>query len=160
MSLECQWSCQYHHCIQYITVINMRDDWLFQLCEANGASIGIKWHHQWWRQLKHDDKAWHNCFGYMILLAPLPASHNTDGIVSGAILFVMPRWLNKVQHEVFSIMTLLALTSTSDHANATVNRNIAFIRSWWITKGGTWHLWSCDGTGASFSIMWSQWHHQ
>ena len=42
-----------------------------------------------WNKVRHDS------FGHVTLLAPVPASHDTDGTVKGTILFVRSRWLKQ-----------------------------------------------------------------
>ena len=117
------------------------------------------------------DTMWHVSFHHVMLMVPVWASHGTDGIVNGTILFVRSRWLTQGEtwllchvmpvlpsNDADGIMnsTIAFLTSRCSKWSATlaliftshdVNGTIAFLRSRQLKWGATWH----------FGI-WCHWH--
>ena len=75
-----------------------------------------------------------------MLLVPVQASHDTDGIVSFPILFGQGDW-NKVQYDFLCyVMSVLALQDT----NGIINSTIQFLSSKWSKWDTTWLFESFD----------------
>ena len=62
-----------------------------------------------------------------MLLAPVWASHDTDGIVHCIIYLLGQDYWNKVHHNIFIHLTLLALDSASCDANGIVIGTLVLI---------------------------------
>ena len=98
----------YWHFYQYCCYVEQTATSMAPLCEDN------------W------NKVWHDSFGHIMLLAPVPTSHDT-GIVNDTILLGQDDW-NKVQHDVFGHM--MAVLASHDTAGI-INSTITFVCSRW-----------------------------
>ena len=80
------------------------------------------------------NKVWHYSSGHVMLLAPMQAFKDTDGIVNGTILFVNLRWLKLGPIWLFwHIMAVL----TSYYTDGITNSTSAFDRSRWLNWDAT-----------------------
>ena len=77
----------------------------------------------WWRKLKQGLTV---LFGHVMLLDPVPSSHDTNGIVNSYIFLLCQDDWNKMQRDIFGHM--LSMLASHDHQVKVIK---------W---GATWHL--------------------